>query len=294
MNTYAYYPGCSLETMAASYHLSAVEVAAKLGVRLKEVEDWNCCGATPYSHIDEILADALCARNLAIAEKDHLDLIAPCSGCYKNMYYANAHLTSDPDLAEHINFALEEDNLHYSGGVAVYHLMQVFAEHVGPEAIRQHVTKPLKGLRVAPYYGCHLIRPRREGVSVEATANPRFFEDLLTALGATPVQYLGRLQCCGGSLIATSRKAALGMLHTLLRSAVAAEADVIATACPLCQINLECYQGDVNREYGTEFSVPALYFTQLMGLAMGLDAKAVGIGRELVRPTAVLACARGP
>jgi heterodisulfide reductase subunit B len=293
MKTYAYYPGCSLETMAASYHLSAVEVAAKLGVELEEVEDWNCCGATPYSHIDEILADALCARNLAIAEKGDLDLVAPCSGCYKNMYYANQRLTTDPDLAEHINFALEEDDLHYGGSVEVFHLMQIFADHVGLDSIREQVSRPLTNLRVAPYYGCHLIRPRKEGVSVEEAGNPRFFEDLITALGATPAEYTARLRCCGGSLIATSRRAALSMLRDLLQSAVNVEADVIATACPLCQINLECYQGDVNREYGTEFSVPILYFTQIMGLAMGMRPKEAGLGRELVRPTAVLACARG-
>ena len=133
-----------LETLAASYHLSAVETAAKLGVELKEVEDWNCCGATPYSHIDEFLAQCLSARNLAIAEKAHLDVVAPCSGCYKNLYHANAHLKSDPDLAEHINFALEEDNLHYDGTITVHHLMQMLVNEVGIDAIKEQVTKPLK------------------------------------------------------------------------------------------------------------------------------------------------------
>ncbi|MEK6756624.1 MAG: heterodisulfide reductase-related iron-sulfur binding cluster [Bacteroidota bacterium] len=105
MKKYAYFPGCSLEKMALSYHLSALETTRKLGVELKELEDWNCCGATAYFHVDQLLAYALCARNLAIAEREHLDLVAPCSGCYKNMYFARAHLKSDPDLAEHINYA---------------------------------------------------------------------------------------------------------------------------------------------------------------------------------------------
>jgi heterodisulfide reductase subunit B len=290
MKTYAYYPGCSLETMAASYHLSAVETANKLGIQLKEVEDWNCCGATPYSHIDELLAKVLCARNLAIAEKDKLDLVAPCSGCYRNMYFANEALKRDADLLEHMNFAMEEDNLHYSGTIGVYHLMHVFVDHVGLEGIRKQVTHPLKDLRVAPYYGCHLVRPRKEKQSLEDVGDPRLFENLISALGAVPVHYPQRLRCCGGSLIATNRKAALGMLRDLLQSAAAVEADVIATACPLCQINLELYQGEVNREYGTELAIPVMYFTQLMGLAMGLGPKSLGIGKEMVPPTKVLAC----
>jgi heterodisulfide reductase subunit B len=287
MKTFAYYPGCSLETLAASYHLSAVETAAKLGVELKEVEDWNCCGATPYSHIDEFLAQCLSARNLAIAEKDHLDVVAPCSGCYKNLYHANAHLKSDPDLAEHINFALEEDNLHYDGTIRVHHLMQMLVNEVGIDAIKEQVTKPLKGLKVAPYYGCHIIRPRKNGAAPE---DPQFFEDLLRAVGAEPIQYAYKLRCCGGSLIATSRKAALSMLHDLLRSATDGGADVIATACPLCQINLECYQAETNREHGTNFTMPILYFTQLIGLAFGIKPKKLGIGREVVPTESVLAC----
>ncbi len=290
MKTFAYYPGCSLETMAASYHLSAVETANKLGVQLKEVEDWNCCGATPYSHIDEFLAHSLSARNLAIAEKDRLDVVAPCSGCFKNLYHANDQLRQDPNLAEHINFALEEDDLRYDGTVAVHHLMQMFVNEVGLDEIRGQVKRPLKDLKVAPYYGCHIIRPRKDGATPEEAGNPRFFEDLITALGAKPVQYPYRLRCCGGSLIATNRTAALGMLHDLLRNAVEAEADVIATVCPLCQINLECYQAEVNRVYGEEFKIPILYFTQIMGLAFGIKPKKLGIGTEVVPAQSVLAC----
>jgi heterodisulfide reductase subunit B len=290
MKRYAYYPGCALETMGASYHLSAVETALKLGVELQEMDDWNCCGATPYSHIDVLLAETLCARNLAIAEKQGLDLVAPCSGCYRNMYFANAALKKDADLAEHMNFALEEDDLHYSCTIGVHHLIQVFAEHVGLDAIKEQVSHPLKGLRVAPLYGCHIVRPRKEGEGVEEVGGPTLFEDLIRAIGAEPIDYSHRLRCCGGSLIATNRKAALAMLRELLQSAVNAKADVIATACPLCQINLELYQGEVNREYDTEFAIPVMYFTQLMGLAMGVRPKRLGIGKEIVPPTKVLAC----
>lgn len=279
MKEYAYFPGCSLEKMAVSYHLSAVETARKLGVEFKELEDWNCCGATAYFHVDELLAYTLTARNLAMAEKEGLDLVAPCSACYKNSYFTNAELKQDPDLADHINFALEEDNLHFSGNIEVRHLIEVYVHDVGLEEVKSQVSDPLEGLRVAPYYGCQILRPRKNGEDVE---QPEFFEDLLSAIGAEPVDYPGRLRCCGGSLILTSRRAALSMVRNLLQSAVDRDSAVIATACPLCQVNLECYQRQVNQEFGTEFSVPVLYFTQILGLAMGIDPESLGIGKELV------------
>ena len=290
MSTYAYYPGCSLESLASSYHDSTMEVARVLGVEFEEIEDWNCCGATAYFHIDEILANTLCARNLAMAEKQKRDVVAPCSGCYKNLYFANEHLKSDSDLAEHVNFALQEDELKFSGSVAVRHLLEVFAEDVGLEAVRGKVSKPLDGLRVAPYYGCQIVRPRKDHEDVE---NPRIFEDLLSAAGAAPVDFSHRLRCCGGSLIITNRKAALSLVRNLLQSAVNAQAEVIATACPLCQINLECYQKQVNREFGTSFSMPVVYFTQLLGVALGIRPRALGIGKEFVPPTPLLRLAKG-
>ncbi len=291
MKTYAYYPGCSLETMAASYHVSTAEVATRLGVELVEIEDWNCCGATAYSHVDELLAQVLCARNLALVEQDSArDLVAPCSGCYKNLYFANEHMRDDPDLLDHMNFALEADDLAYSGGVEVHHLMEMFVTDVGLDVIREQVTDPLVDLRVAPYYGCQLVRPRKKGQSLPDLDKMHYFEDLIEALGATAVDYPYRMRCCGASLIATNRNTALAMLRDLIQDAMAAGAGVIATSCPLCQINLECYQADVNREFGTNFTMPIMYFTQLMGLAFGVKPKRLGIGREIVPVESVLAC----
>ena len=289
MKRYAYFPGCSLEKMALSYHLSALETTKKLGVEFKELEDWNCCGATAYFHVDELLAYTLSARNLAMAEKENLDLVAPCAGCYKNMYFTNAHLKSDPDLAEHVNYALEADNLKFSGNITVRHLIDVFVHDVGTDAIKAQVSSPLDGLRVAPYYGCQILRPRKDHEDVE---QPQFFENLVSAIGAVPVNFPLKLRCCGGALLITNRKAALSMVRNLLQSAVTSGADVIATACPLCQVNLECYQKQVNQEFGTEFSMPVMYFTQLVGLAMGIPAKQLGIGTELVSAKPVLSHAQ--
>jgi heterodisulfide reductase subunit B len=285
MKKFAYFPGCSLEKMASSYHKSALETTKAFDIELQELDDWNCCGATTYFHVDELLASTLVARNLALAEKEGLDLVAPCSACYKNAYFTNAYIREDPDLAEHINFALEEDDLHLDSKIDVYHLIEVFVNDVGFEKIKEGVKKPLTGLKIAPYYGCQIVRPRKDGENVE---DPHYFEELITAMGAEPADFPERLRCCGGSLIMTSRVPALNMVRILIQSAINSGANVIATACPLCQVNLECYQGAVNEEFGTDFNIPILYFTQLLGLSLGISKKKLGIGVELVSAAPVL------
>jgi heterodisulfide reductase subunit B len=277
--------------MALSYHQSAMQTTNAVGVELQEIEDWNCCGATAYFHVDELLAYTLTARNLAMAEKAGHDLVAPCSACYKNAYFTSEYLKEDEDLADHINYALEQDNLNYSGNIEVKHLMEVFVDDVGLEVIKEKITHPLAGLRIAPYYGCQIVRPKKNHQDVE---NPQFFEELMAAVGAEPVDYAYRLRCCGGSLIITSREAALTLVRNLLQSAVDSEADVIATACPLCQTNLEVYQMQVNQEFGTDFEIPIMYFTQLLGIAMGLPAKKLGIGTEFISTNRILTYAKQP
>ncbi len=284
MKKYAYFPGCSLEKMASSYHKSALETTEIFDIELQELDDWNCCGATTYFHVDAILAHTLVARNLALAEKEGLDLVAPCSACYKNAYFTNDYIKNDPDLAEHINFALEEDDLQFNAEIEVFHLIDIFANDVGPDMIKEKVKNPLKGLIIAGYYGCQIVRPRKNGEEVE---NPQFFEEIISAMGAEPAYFPERLRCCGGSLIMTNRVAALNMVRILLQSAEKNGAHVIATACPLCQVNLECYQEQVNEEFGTDFKLPILYFTQLLGLALGISPKKLGIGIELVSATPV-------
>ena len=234
---------------------------------------------------------SMVARNLAMAEKAGHDLVAPCSACFKNTYFTSKYLKEDKDLADHINYALEQDNLNYSGSIEVKHLMEVFVNDVGLDEIEGRTTKPLKGLRVAPYYGCQIVRPKKDHEDVE---NPQFFEELVSAIGADPVDYAYRLRCCGGSLIITSRVAALTLVRDLLQSAADSDADVIATACPLCQTNLEVYQMQVNQEFGTDFSIPIMYFTQLLGLAMGLPKKKLGIGSEFISTDKILTYAKEP
>jgi heterodisulfide reductase subunit B len=212
MKEYVYFPGCSLEKIAISYHLSALETTKKLGVKLIELEDWNCCGATAYFHVDELLAYTLSARNLAMAEKVGNEVVAPCSACYKNMYFTNAHLNDDPELADYINEALHEDDLNFTGKMQVKHLLDVFGYDIGTEEVKSKVVHSLEGLKVAAYYGCQILRPRKDHEDVE---QPQYFEDLMSAIGATPVDFPLRLTCCGGSLLLSSRPAAYSILPSL-------------------------------------------------------------------------------
>lgn len=285
MKKYAYFPGCSLEKMALSYHKSSLETTRALGIELEELEDWNCCGATAYFQFDEILANTLVARNLAMAEKQGLDFVAPCSACYKNSYFTNAYMKEDAVLSEQINAALEADDLQLSGNLNVHHLIDVFLNEVGTNEIKDKVSNPLKGLKIAPYYGCQIVRPRKNGENVE---DPQFFEEILTAIGADAVNFAYKTRCCGGSLLITNRPAALDMIRLLLQNIRNSGADIVATACPLCQVNLEVYQTQVNEEFGTDFNIPVLYFTQLMGVALGISPKKLGIGSELVSALPVL------
>lgn len=282
MKEYAYFPGCSLERIGLSYHQSTLETMGKLDVQLKELEDWNCCGATTYFHVDELLAYTLSARNLAMAEKLNLDMVAPCSACYKNSFFTNKHLKEDEDLFDHVNYALEADDLSYSGSSEVKHLIQVFVDDIGFEAIREQVTNPLEGLKVAPYYGCQILRPRKNGEEVE---DADYFETLMSTIGAESLEFPLKLKCCGGSLLISNREAALSMIRNLLQNGEDIGADVIATTCPMCQVNLECYQQQVNQEYGTRFNMPVVYFSQLIGLAFGVSGRKLGIGKEIVSAT---------
>ena len=198
-------------------------------------------------------------------------------------------MKEDPDLADHINYALEADNLSFTGKSEVKHLIEVFVQDVGFDEIKDKVVQPLEGLKVAPYYGCQILRPRKDHEDVEQA---EYFEDLMSAIGADPVSFALKLKCCGGSLLISNREAALSMIRNLLKNAEESGADMIATACPMCQVNLECYQQQVNQEFGTNFSMPVVYFTQLIGVAFGVPGKKLGIGSEMVSATPLAPFAR--
>jgi heterodisulfide reductase subunit B len=282
---YGYYPGCSLEKNASSYDVSTKAVAKPLGIEFQELDDWNCCGATEYMTLNRMAAYALITRNLALAEKqltNSKQVVAPCSLCFLNMTKADHYLVEDTALAEKVNLALDAGKLHYTpGSVKGRHLLEIMIEDVGIEAISANVTKPLSGLKVAPYYGCLITRPGYLS-KFDDYEYPTSLDRLLKGLGATVVDYPMKAHCCGGHMTQISQSTGLELIRQLLQNAAEYEADVIVTLCPMCQLNLDAYQGDVNRFFKTKYHIPVLYFTQMMGLAFGLSAGELGIGKELV------------
>ncbi len=277
---YAYYPGCSVDATARHYGESIDAVAEALGIELAEVDDWNCCGATAYMNVNEVLSFCLSARNLALVARkgDGRELVTPCNACFTNLRKTEAYLAQFPE-------ALAEGGMKYEGGVATKHFLQVLVEDLGLEVIKARVRHPLTGLRVAPYYGCQIVRPY--GIDDDPD-NPMMMDRLLEALGAVPTNYPMKVMCCGGSLMGTREEVAIRLCRNLLLCAQQDKADCIAVACPLCQMNLDAYQAAVNRAYGTDFHLPIIYFTQLVGLALGLRAEALGIQRCIV-PAAPIA-----
>jgi heterodisulfide reductase subunit B len=275
---YAYYPGCSLSAAGRSYEESIRAVAGPLGLELKDVDDWNCCGATAYMSINESLAHCLSARNLAMAARQGKELIAPCSACYTNLRKTRAYLEEFPELRRRVVAALAEGGVQYTDGVPVRHMLDVVTDDVGLERVSQLVKRPLEGLRVAPYYGCQIVRPL--GIEDDPD-DPTSFEALIEALGAEAVDYPLKVRCCGGSLIGTREEVALRLCRNLLLCAEQMGADLIAVTCPLCQMNLDAYQSRINRAYDTDYRIPILYFTQLMGMAFGVDGRTLGLHRGI-------------
>ena len=286
---YSYFPGCSLRGLGRAYEESLLPVMKHLGVELVELEDWNCCGATAYMAVDEGKACVLAARNLALAEQHgRFALMAPCAACYLVLNKTQHYCHDYPAMKETIDRALAAVGLRYSGNVTVRHPLDILFNDVGLDSIRQKVRRPLKGLKIAPYYGCQIVRPYS---TFDDQYNPVVMDRLLEALGATVVRYPLKTKCCGGSLTGTLPEAGIRMVYVLHNEARKRGADCLATVCPLCQFNLDAYHANVTAEYGPVV-VPTVYFSQLMGLAFGLPEKVLGLNRAAVpfrwRPAAAV------
>jgi heterodisulfide reductase subunit B len=283
---YAYYPGCSLEKNAAAYDQSFKAVIDVLSQELVELADWNCCGATEYFSLNPLPAYALVARNLALTPEDLTDLVVPCSACYVNLYKTDHNMGLYPQLNGDVNEALAEARISYEPGrVRVRHALDILVNDVGYETIAAHVKQPLKGLRLAPYYGCLVVRPDH---GFDNPEYPMALDRLLEALGATVVDFPLKASCCGGHMPQISPEAAYGLIHDIVATAVARDADALVTLCPMCHLNIDMYQSHANRHIGTSYTMPILYFTQMMGLAFGLSAEEMGFGQELVSAQRVL------
>lgn len=289
---YGYYPGCSLSDSAKPYDISTHAVAEALGLELEEIQDWNCCGATEYFSISKLPAYALVARNLALAAKQGglQQLTAPCSACYLNLRKTDHYMGKYPDLARKTNEALAAGGLAYEpGSLRVRHLLEVVVQDIGLEAIAEKVQKPLSGLRVAPYSGCLIVRPGFDNGTSDNPEYPVQLDMLLDTLGAEVIDFPMKAHCCGGHMTQISEDTAYELIRQILHNADEYEADAIVTICPMCQLNLDAYQPQVNRHFKTNYRIPVLHFTQMIGLAIGLEPRTLGIGKEFVSARKALA-----
>jgi heterodisulfide reductase subunit B len=278
---FAYYPGCSLEHTGKPYDQSVREVFKALGIGLREIEDWNCCGATMYMSMDKTVAYAVSARNLAIAQQTGCDICAPCTSCYTILRKTNRYIAWEPKVRGKILNALKAANLTYDGKVDVRHPLDILVNDIGLDTIKSKATMDIDGLRVAPYYGCQIVRPVKHFDDMD---DPMTMDHLLTAVGAEIVPYEDKVRCCGGMLMTTYEEIALDLNNELLLNAKESGAEIIATTCPLCQMNLEAYQTKINEKYHTNHNMPIVYFTQLVGLALGIDGAKLGMNALLVTP----------
>ena len=279
MREYVYYPGCSLKAGSKHYEESLLPVFKELGMPLEELEDWNCCGATAYFSIDDNMAAAICGRNLSLAEKTGKDILAPCAGCYLTMKKSNHFLTSGHQKAQKILDDLKNVDCEYKGNVKVVHPLEFLTQEFGLDKVREKVTNTLTGLKVASYYGCQLVRPYTD---FDDPDYPIHLDNLMEAIGAEPVEYSAKTRCCGGSLAGTLEEVGLGLNHVLLKEAKRKGADVMVTICPLCQFNLEINQDKIVKKYKEDVKMPILYFSQLMGLALGISKEDLGFSRSII------------
>lgn len=285
MTKYLFYPGCSLQRSARPYLDSIMAIREKLGIEIEEIQDWNCCGATEYVAVHHVAAFALSGRNLALAAQQvdgTQTVMVACSACYLNLAKTDSYMQKDSNLNRQVNLALAAGGLQYiPGTVAIRHLLDLLVNDVGLEKIKNQVVRPLKGLRIAPYYGCMIARPDRDH-RWDNVEHPVALDRLLKVLGAEVVDFPLKTHCCGGHMTQINLPVAYELIRRLVSGAAEYKADVMVTLCPMCQLNLDAYQADMNRYFRTSYQVPILYFTQLMGLAFGLEAEALGLGREFV------------
>lgn len=266
----AYYPGCSLEATAREYDQSARAVCRELGLQLEELEDWSCCGSSSAHNLNHLLAAALAARNIALAQKSGLDVAVPCAACFARLRKADHLLRQGGEIKEELEELVEFE---YTGQVAVISLLEAVVSRVGLSGLKEKVTRPLEGLRVACYYGCLMVRPP-EVRGFDRVENPEMLDRLMEALGADVKQWSYKTECCGAGLSLTRPEVVEGLVGRLTGAARAAGAEALVTACPLCQNNLEMRQKGEER-------MPSFYFTELVGIAMGLPEAAGWTAKHL-------------
>ncbi len=277
MKEVSYYPGCSLHGTAKEYDDSLRGVAEILGIKLRELEDWTCCGASSAHSTDEQLAINLASRNLSIAEKEKRELLVPCVACYNRFKVAEKEVKEHP----------EKSKFPYKGEVPIKYSLDFFCEDTLIEELKARISKPLRGLRVVCYYGCLTVRPP-DLTGIKLYENPLHMDHLMSILGAEPIQWSYKTDCCGASLVLTRTDIVRKLSGRILSMAKEAEADCIVTGCPMCQANLDTRQDEIGKEVGDHFEIPIIYFTELIGLAIGHKDVKKWLGHHLTDPIKVL------
>jgi heterodisulfide reductase subunit B len=281
---YAYYPGCSLHSTAADYQQSIDSVFQRLAIELQEIGDWTCCGASAAHVSDDLLPWALPAKDLLKVEKMGLEVVAPCAACYNRMRQANHKLRENAELRRKVNQVLQAE---YHVQVKVRHISDVVVNEYGLEAIAKLLENDLKGMKVVCYYGCLSARPQKI-VAFDDPVYPSYLDRLIRTLGGEPIEWPFKTECCGGSFSVSKKDVVLKLTRDLLDMAQNVGAEAVVVDCPLCQFNLDFRQEEVAKKYGTHFALPVFYFTQLLGLCLGLPGEALGLKKLNVDPFALL------
>lgn len=286
---YAFFPGCVAKGGCPELYQSVMQVYPCVGIELEEMTTATCTGAGVLQEKDQQLGDVLNARTFALAEQRGLPILTVCSTCQGVMSQANLRLTSDAAYLAEVNKVLAEEGLTYRGTTNVRHFIWILLEDVGAERIRQAVRRPLTGLRAAPFYGCYLQRPSEALGFDEHESRAQSLEMVIRLLGAEVVDFPGKSRCCGLPILTINERNSLTMVANHTLDAKDHGADIMVTPCPLCHLNLDGMQTKAAKQQSTPIDLPILHLPQLLGLAMGLEPKTLGLNRNLISPGSVLA-----
>ena len=278
---YALYPGCAAKGATPELYQSTKAIIGRLGIEVIELTASSCCGAGVVAEADPEGALALSARTFAQAERLGLDVMTICGTCQGVMSTANRQLKGDPALLQRVNRMLEPEGLAYHGNVQVKHLLWIVVREVGLAKLKDEVQVTLGDLKIAPFYGCYILRPSWD-LGFDDPENPTSLEKVIRAVGAEPVDYGGKIKCCGFPIILEKEDIALAMNGANLKEAKDGGADAMVTPCPLCHMSLDIYQERASRKVETNLNLPVLHLPQMLGLAMGVKAKDLGVERHLV------------
>ncbi len=285
---YAFFPGCVSKGACPELYQSVMQVYPKLGIDLKEMTTASCTGAGVLQEKNVKLGDALNARTFALAEQQGLPIMTICSTCQGVMSQANHRLTTQPSYLQEINQILQEEGLTYHGTTIIKHFLWILLEDVGEDALRKQITKPLTGLRAAPFYGCYIQRPTESLEFKEHPDRGKSLERIIEILGAEVVDFPGKTRCCGFPILTINKINSLSMVATHTQDAKSHGADIMVTPCPLCHLNLDGMQAQAAGQHNTAINLPILHLPQLLGLAMGVDPNSLGLKRNLISPASAL------